>query len=420
MDLAKAIASHDFIAAAKVFDKELRTESSSGESRSQLLCNRAYCYQQAGLLRKALKDFEEACQLQVGCIRALVGRGEVLHLLKRLPEAAEVWRSVSAQTTATSDVSKAFRAAALLKDADSMLSPQQPPPTPSAATNGHTNGHSSPADLMHARRSVQARDTSSGSTLMMEEGPIANGHGAAGSSRPSFSRSQASAAPAGSRTASGSRAAAAGAASSMAGMQKSMEQQSAAVSLAVAQINAGKIQEAEELLDAVVGNAGDGRSANLGAFVARGTARALQRKLEGAVEDFSEAVRQMPSYGDGWKRRGQARAALEQHEEALEDLLKARDLQRHDPMAASQPETGEIEVELGILHQKMRNFRKAVLELQKATKLGPENAQAWNLRGQCHTSLGDIAEGVRCYEQAVKLQPGMREAWINMGLAEKE
>lgn len=121
MDLAKAIASHDFIAAAKVFDKELRTESSSGESRSQLLCNRAYCYQQAGLLRKALKvnllrstlykaedvlgvnqhqqqrfwhlldppccnqDFEEACQLQVGCIRALVGRGEVLHLLKRLP-----------------------------------------------------------------------------------------------------------------------------------------------------------------------------------------------------------------------------------------------------------------------------------------------------------------------------------------------
>ena len=58
--------------------------------------------------------------------------------------------------------------------------------------------------------------------------------------------------------------------------------------------------------------------------------------------------------------------------------------------------------------------------VQTATKLGPANAQAWNLRGQCHTSLGDIAEGVRCYEQAIKLQPGLREAWINMGLAEKE
>lgn len=48
-------------------------------------------------------------------------------------------------------------------------------------------------------------------------------------------------------------------------------------------------------------------------------------------------------------------------------------------MAASQPETGEIEVELGILHQKMRNFRKAVLELQvhsllhPSTSLGPRS-----------------------------------------------
>ncbi len=38
----------------------------------------------------------------------------------------------------------------------------------------------------------------------------------------------------------------------------------------------------------------------------------------GAVEDFSEAIKQMPTYADGWKRRGQARAALEQHEDALE------------------------------------------------------------------------------------------------------
>ena len=62
------------------------------------------------------------------------------------------------------------------------------------------------------------------------------------------------------------------------------------------QINAGKIQEAEELLDAVVGNAGDGRSANLGAFVARGTARALQRKLEGETGGDADAA---PGGGGG-------------------------------------------------------------------------------------------------------------------------
>ncbi len=49
------------------------------------------------------------------------------------------------------------------------------------------------------------------------------------------------------------------------------------------QINAGKTQAAEELLDAVLSTPSNGRPPNLGAFVARGTARALQRKLEGTT-----------------------------------------------------------------------------------------------------------------------------------------
>ena len=48
------------------------------------------------------------------------------------------------------------------------------------------------------------------------------------------------------------------------------------------QINAGRTQEAEDLLDAVLN--GGGRAPNLGAYVARGTARALQRKLEGMLQ----------------------------------------------------------------------------------------------------------------------------------------
>ena len=54
------------------------------------------------------------------------------------------------------------------------------------------------------------------------------------------------------------------------------------------------------------------------------------------MEDFSEAVRQMPSYGDGWKRRGQARAALEQHEEALE-VRRAFSLASYMAYAISSP-----------------------------------------------------------------------------------
>lgn len=55
MDLEKAISSGDFVAAAKVFDRELRSGAGSDVEKAQLLCNRGFCYQRAGLLRKALK-----------------------------------------------------------------------------------------------------------------------------------------------------------------------------------------------------------------------------------------------------------------------------------------------------------------------------------------------------------------------------
>ena len=55
MDLGTAIASSDFVAAAKVLDKELRSGAQADTNKAQLLCNRGFCYQKAGLLRKALK-----------------------------------------------------------------------------------------------------------------------------------------------------------------------------------------------------------------------------------------------------------------------------------------------------------------------------------------------------------------------------
>jgi tetratricopeptide (TPR) repeat protein len=46
----------------------------------------------------------------------------------------------------------------------------------------------------------------------------------------------------------------------------------------------------------------------------------------GAVEDFNVAIEVEPRYSDSWKRRGQARSALGDHEGALADLQKAIDL----------------------------------------------------------------------------------------------
>lgn len=50
------------------------------------------------------------------------------------------------------------------------------------------------------------------------------------------------------------------------------------------------------------------------------------RLCPGAVLDFGAAIAVEPRYADSWKRRGQARSALNDYEGALSDLQKAIDL----------------------------------------------------------------------------------------------
>lgn len=62
-----------------------------------------------------------------------------------------------------------------------------------------------------------------------------------------------------------------------------MPDPSVAISLAVTQINAGKLDEADKLLSGIISQT-DKRTPNLGAHVARGTARALRRELQGGCQ----------------------------------------------------------------------------------------------------------------------------------------
>lgn len=62
----------------------------------------------------------------------------------------------------------------------------------------------------------------------------------------------------------------------------SLPDPSVAISLAVTQINAGKLDEADKLLSGIISET-DKRTPNLGAHVARGTARALRRELQGTA-----------------------------------------------------------------------------------------------------------------------------------------
>lgn len=70
------------------------------------------------------------------------------------------------------------------------------------------------------------------------------------------------------------------------------------------------------------------------------------------------AVETGPQFADGWKRRGQALAALERSDQALHDLSRALQLTQQDREAQA-----DILHERGMLHQKTKHFVKAQQDL---------------------------------------------------------
>ena len=53
------------------------------------------------------------------------------------------------------------------------------------------------------------------------------------------------------------------------------------------------------------------------------------------MEDFSATIAEMPTYGDAWMRRGQARAAMGKDDDALQDFLQCLKLTPEPPRKVS-------------------------------------------------------------------------------------
>ena len=77
----------------------------------------------------------------------------------------------------------------------------------------------------------------------------------------------------------------------------------------------------------------------------------------GAVDDFDVAVETGPQFADGWKRRGQALAALDRNVPALQDLSRALELTPDCEHRA------DVLHERGMLHQKTKHFTAAQQDL---------------------------------------------------------
>lgn len=114
----------------------------------------------------------------------------------------------------------------------------------------------------------------------------------------------------------------------------------------------------------------------------QGLTKSKQGDFQGAIEDYTAALRINPNYSLVYNNRGNARSRLKDYQGAINDFTQAIQINRNWGT-------------LGI-------------------------ASAYNNRGNAYSALGELQRGIVDYNQAIQLDPNNANAYYNRGIAYRE
>jgi tetratricopeptide (TPR) repeat protein len=138
----------------------------------------------------------------------------------------------------------------------------------------------------------------------------------------------------------------------------------------------------------------------------KATRRGERGELTGAAEDLQRLISDWPEVAKYWRALGQARLVLEDWDKSEDALLKSLSL---DPLDA------DAMTLLGNLYAK-RNKRDRALALYRRSLELDRSVYALNNAGAMLAKLGEPAESLTLFREAVVLDPTFPNAWYGLGL----
>jgi TolB-like protein/Tfp pilus assembly protein PilF len=141
--------------------------------------------------------------------------------------------------------------------------------------------------------------------------------------------------------------------------------------------------------------------------------------LQAAVSDYSEAIRQDPSYALAFAYRSLAFAAYARNyatESAIHESYIQAQTDAHKALALA-PELAEAHQALATVLRDALEFTGADRELQRAVALGPGNARLLGDYGVFAAEVGQIEAGLAATRHALVLDPLSPDAHISLGYA---
>ncbi len=137
------------------------------------------------------------------------------------------------------------------------------------------------------------------------------------------------------------------------------------------------------------------------AYHERGGVHREAGKLDEAMADFSEAIRQNEEFAAAWCDRGAVHAERGERNQALADLTRALRLDPQDDAAL---------VERGLVYREEGNLDKALRDLTKAIRLCPHVPDAYVHRAQVYLEKKEYEPARADCEEALRLDPENVEA----------
>jgi len=133
------------------------------------------------------------------------------------------------------------------------------------------------------------------------------------------------------------------------------------------------------------------------AYYQRGLAQAALGHYPLAIEDFSLAIAQQPTFADAYNERGNAYRFQGQDDFALADYDSAIILDAQHVAAL---------YHRALIHHNRGEARLVVADLNRALALDPSIASAYELRGQAYAALGDPTRAIDDLERYLRMGGG--------------
>ncbi|GAX42639.1 tetratricopeptide TPR_2 repeat protein [Tolypothrix sp. NIES-4075] len=143
------------------------------------------------------------------------------------------------------------------------------------------------------------------------------------------------------------------------------------------------------------------------AFLDRGNARYQLKDYKQAVADYTQAIQLAPQYSDAFLKRGNAYYSLGNLEQAIADYEATIRLDSNNANAYNN--RGRVRIDQG-------NLQQAIADFNESIRLDPRFAGAFNNRGNARRMLGNLQGVIADFNKALSLNPKYAEAYYNRGL----